>query len=1118
MSDSSRARPSRPEFATNRNDERVADALSGFLGRLLEKWREPFEVAIATAYFNPEGFELIAEQLEQVDKTRLLLGVEPKGTDKEIRSLDGQDAPRRTEQARLNRALKGHRQNIEQDRDLLGFEYEADRRAQRLIEWLESGDVEVRLLREDFLHGKAFLVTTDSEGVLAGSSNFTYAGLARNRELNLGHYQPHVVDQVQSWFEEQWDDAEPFDLADIYKARYRPHSPYLIYLRMLYERYGDEIENEAEERGTGIHLTQFQEDGLWRARETLEEYNGVLIADGVGLGKTFLAGELMREKVEEHRQRVLLVAPASLRDGPWKTFLSNRYFNVECVSYTELAQSPQLNPEATGSGLNHDINDYAMVVIDEAHAYRNPDTLRAQTLRRLLTGSPPKDLVLLTATPVNNSLMDLYYLIHYFIRNDAAFADIGIPSMREHFKKAMAADPDALSPERLFDIVDEVAVRRTRHFVKRYYPNDTIQANGAEFQIKFPEPQVDDVTYDLEDVLPEFFERFTHALDCTEEDCEHNPPLRDEPTLSLGRYAPSRYHREEEPEFHELQLAGLLRSGILKRFESSSHAFAQTCRKMAENHEAFLELLDEGYVATGDALQEWVSTDTDEVDELVESSGELTSAEDYDSEVLAEDVRSDAQLFRAFAREAERLTPERDPKLEALVDELVEIAKQAEREGVGKEDTRTKRKVLIFSYYADTVEWVYSYLKEACRERPELSPYEGRIAKTSGREGNRDRILFGFAPKSTEAPPGRDDDLFDILVTTDVLAEGVNLQQCRHIINYDLPWNPMRLVQRHGRIDRIGSPHDRVWIRCIFPDRQLEDLLGLEERLHAKIAQAAKSIGVESEVIPGSEVSDLTYAETHEEIERLREGDATLFEEAGETGSAYSGEEYRQELRAGLERADVAERIRALPWGAGSGLVKEDADRGFVFCAQVGDRERPVFRYVNMSDASDPTLSDDALVSLSKAHATEDSVRALPDEMHELAYNAWDEARRDIYEAWMEATDHRTLQPEIPKAMRDAVRLVRGHSPRDIPQKEIDHRLNALEAPYPVRYQRMIRDAMEGADEEPRKAARAVLELVDELGLEPADAGDTLPVITEDDVHLVCWMAILPEGEAEDNA
>lgn len=1108
----------RPEFATNQERQSVAGALQNALQYLESQWADPYDVSIATAYFNPDGFNLIADELEEAGRVRLLLGTEPQNPLRQVRSLGDGAPPQRQEQETLKKALKGHQEHLEEDRDLLGFTLEADERAKRLVEWLGSDNVEVRLLKDRFLHGKAFLVDTDDYGVLAGSSNFTAGGLARNLELNLGQYQPHVVRRVRSWYENLWEQADAFDLASIYSERYDPHSPYLIYLRMLYEQYGDEIEREAEETGTGIHLTTFQEDGLWRAKRILEKHNGAIIADGVGLGKTFIAGELIREAVEDRRQRVLLVAPATLRDGPWSTFLDQRQLYVECVSYQELSQSPQLNPEASGDGLNQNVEDYAMVVIDEAHAYRNEDTLRHETLQRLLSGTPPKDVVMLTATPVNNSLWDLYNLIDYFVPNDAVFADAGITSLRDYFKEAMAQDPDALSPEHLFDVLDEIAVRRTRHFVKRYYPNETIPVDGEEVTITFPEPSVRSVEYEFGELLPDFFEEFAEALDYDPEEDEDNS----EEGLTLARYMPSRYNQEEGPETYEVQIAGLLRSGLLKRFESSAHAFTQTCRQMAQSHEEFLRFLDGGYVASGQLLREWVATDSDELDEVIggdDLADGLEPADPFDVEALRKDVEGDRELLLQFAERAERVTQENDPKLARLADELEKIADQAAGESITDKEERDRRKVLIFSYYADTVEWVREYLEQVCSEREGLSVYEDRITSTSGRRDNRESVLFGFAPDSTEAPPGRDEDQFDIVVATDVLAEGVNLQQVRHIINYDLPWNPMRLVQRHGRIDRIGSPHDRVYIRCIFPDEELEGLLQLEERLQQKISQAAASIGVESEVIPGSEVSDLTFANTRDEIQELREGNAELFEEGGETGSAFSGEEYRQELRRGLEQTDLAERVRSLPWSSGSGKAVPGAERGYVFCARIADHDRPYFRYVPAEeDASEPV--GDLLSCLAHAHSGPETGRVLDDEMRQGAYDAWRTAKQDIFEDWQRATDPRNLQPEIPKAMREAATFLREHPPPNVEQQELDEYLDAIEAPVRRTVQREFRAIVRAGREEAEATdvARKLIEKSDELGLEPTEPVEALPPISDADIHLVCWMAIAPADERADAA
>jgi superfamily II DNA/RNA helicase len=175
------------------------------------------------------------------------------------------------------------------------------------------------------------------------------------------------------------------------------------------------------------------------------------------------------------------------------------------------------------------------------------------------------------------------------------------------------------------------------------------------------------------------------------------------------------------------------------------------------------------------------------------------------------------------------------------------------------------------------------------------------VAGNKSRHGvSREAAVHGFAPTTSGAPAaraGEERDHYDILLCTDVLAEGMNLQECRNIINYDLPWNPMRLVQRHGRIDRINSPHDRVYLRTFFPDAQLDRLLELESRVRYKLAQAAASVGVEVTPIEGGAQSRFAFTETRDEIERLHQGDAGLYEAGGTAGAAQSGEEYRQELR-----------------------------------------------------------------------------------------------------------------------------------------------------------------------------------------------------------------------------
>ncbi|WP_419924109.1 helicase-related protein [Candidatus Poriferisocius sp.] len=1102
----------KPELAVNRGRQTVAGALNGFISHAATGFVGGACLDVATAYFNVGGYSLLADALDQVTGVRLLLGAEPTPPENRRRALRSESAnPQRAARTRLRQALEGHEHNLLVERDHLGFTFEVDSTTRRLVKWLRSENVQVRRLEGRFLHGKAFLVSDRSHGVVAGSSNFTHAGLATNLELNLGNYSPHVVGQVQEWFDELWSEAEEYDLASLFEARFEPHSPQLVYLRMLWEFYGEELEAEAAEGAPQIHLTSFQADGLWRVRRILEERNGVLIADEVGLGKTFLAGELIREAVQDRRQRVLVITPATLRDGPWQAFIDEHLLAVELVSYEELMADSRLNPEHTDAiKLRADINDYAMVVIDEAHNLRNPGTQRAHALRRLLAGSPPKKLVMLTATPVNNSLWDLYHLLGYFLRNDAVFADAGIRSLRDHFATAMALNPDDLTPEHLFDVLDAVAVRRTRAFVKRFYPNDTIKVGGRDQQIVFPTPRVHRVDYNLDEVIPGFFDRFARALDA-------DTGVEDPSVLTMARYSPSQFRLDQAEDAYEKQLAGLLRSGLLKRFESSPYAFAETCERMATSHDAFLSLLDHGRVAAGDALADWVATDSDEIDEeqvdtfLDGIVGVSDDAAQYDVERLREYADRDRGLLRSFAAQARTVTRQGDPNLAALVEELAGIAAEAALRGIGVDDVRNRRKVLIFSYYADTVDWVYEHLVEVVESDERLAPYRDRIASLAGTTGteSKERVLWGFAPLTTDAPEGADSDRFDIVVTTDVLAEGVNLQQARHIINYDLPWNPMRLVQRHGRIDRIGSLHSEVFLRCVFPDDRLDDLLGLEQRLHVKIAQAAASMGV-GEVLPDQAVqAEINFTETREEIERLRNEDSEIFERGGTARGVLSGEQFRQELRQALEDSDLANQIKSLPWGSGSGMAVSNPDGrpGYVFCARVGDHPKPIFRFVEAG--ADADVIDETLACLDKARppAGFDSPRRLDDAAIQGPFAAWETARAHIVEGWNFMSDPANLQPKVAPRLHRAAEILRQHPPAHLTQDEIDRAIDTINAPYPERTIRTLQSAITST-EDPIEQAEKILGVIRTLGLEPYIPPDPLPEIRPEDVHLITWLAL----------
>ena len=603
----------------------------------------------------------------------------------------------------------------------------------KLIEALKSGNMAVRRYEVGMLHAKAYILGAAHEtdggapGVIAGSSNLTAAGLTSNLELNVGRYDTPFVARAQQWFDELWEEAEPYDLAIVFEDVLRTRTPWEIFIRVLWQLYGDEVEEDAR-ADDNLPLTSFQKHGVARALRLIRETGGAIVADEVGLGKSFIAGEIL-QIYRDRRQRALLICPAALRDTVWKSFLTRFQLFVECLSFEELAQDIQLRdsrrPNASQEKLQRSLDEYQLVVVDEAHNYRNPDApTRAAALRTLLYGQR-RDVLLLTATPVNNSLWDLYHLVRFFVRQDARFANRGILSIHERFEQAMQADPSNLSPDALFPIIDATTVKRTRQFVKKHYGGDSITGpDGTRLPIVFPRPDAISVRYDIDDTQRRFFARLEDALD----------PGSRKP-LAFARYRPGAFllnDTDSEEAQRREAMVGLLRSGLLKRFESSAFAFGRTTEKMVREHDAFLEALDQGFVVTTEFMKELSADDDAVFEDVLAGTANRADAALYDTDNLYSAVERDRHQLRALAEQATLIEPEDDPKLKALVSELVQIAERAEKEAIDDDQARQKRKVLVFSYFEDTVRWIRDFLLREIPGHPQLACYAGRIVAVSG--------------------------------------------------------------------------------------------------------------------------------------------------------------------------------------------------------------------------------------------------------------------------------------------------------------------------------------------------------------------------------------------------
>lgn len=1138
-----------PDFATNHSPSdaatTVADKVNELFCRLRENKVTAPPIAIATAYINPAGFALLADELEQAPRVRLLLGAEPDA--ESVRAIVSRDSD---QDSRRDAAIRHHQAWLEAERDTMGFARVPTAEAKRMVEWLRSVDadgsakVEVRRYLGGFLHGKTYLVEDSAaQAAIAGSSNMTYAGLAHNAELNLGTGGgTSSAGKVREWFEHFWSFSDPYDLAELYGRLWEPHTPWLIYLRMLWELYGEHLEAEENPNvRTGLNLTRFQADGVARMERLLDEHGGVLVADEVGLGKTFLAGEVIYRTANINRQRVLVVAPAALKTSMWEPFLVTHDFSrwVKVYSYEEVRN--RLDPDKGPiDAFLQEIADYSLVVIDEAHNLRNSGAQRSGAVDRVITAGNPKKVVLLTATPVNNSLIDLETLIKYFIRDDARFASLGIPSIREYIKQAQAVDPANLTPEHLFDLMDQVAVRRTRKFVKEHYANELIIGpDGKPTTIKFPQPKVRRIDYQLDADRLTLIDAMVYALDDPTD--PHAPRAwedrsRDPKRLMLARYLSSMYTVDHDLQEYQISNAGLLRSGLLKRLESSPQALHASLERMIVSHEAFLDVLGRGFVLKGEALSDWVSSDSDDLDEFVAEFDEDDQIESVDGYHLAElqaDVESDIALLSELRDLAAVVIEGNEPKVQKLIEELAAIAKEAQRVDPRGLSHTDRRKVIVFSAFTDTIIPIHEAVVEAIEAAPAGSPladYKDRVAPpimgsyakahergASGGvdQGGRASTIAGFAPQTAgprnAAGESTAKDEFDILFATDVLAEGMNLQQAGQMINYDLPWNPMRIVQRHGRVDRIGSKHDYVHLGLFFPTERLDSLLELEARLEAKLALADAAVGA-GEVLPGrgpGHEVNLADDQVIDEFEKLLD--------AGGSSASLSGEEYRRRLYGAFNMEPLLKSdVLSLPYGSGSGFVNPVVQgNGYVFCIKIGNSAKPWFRYVPVTDdwsiryteEGRPVVSPDTLISLRVAdpqNATAE--RWLPDEVYDKAFDAWEIARDSTYMTWKELTDPNAFQPDLPLSFRDAYSLVlrKGGYLGKESQIALANRLRSVPS---AKVSRQVRGALnQGRTDEERIAL--VGEVLDEAGITTPPPREPLPDIEEHEVRLVTWMAV----------
>lgn len=749
-----------------------------------------------------------------------------------------------------------------------------------------------------------------------------------------------AVTELEEWFQRNWDPSRDYkeeliDLLNRSKFGQHEYTPYQVYLKALYEYLKDQLDaSDGLLFGrSAVDLAEFQEDSVRRARRILQRYDGVLVADSVGLGKTWIGKKLLEDYAYHQRMKAVVVCPASLRDM-WERELAESTIAAQVVGMEEMGRE---GFAATAYG------DADVILIDEAHNFRNDGSNRYLALDDLIQrkGGRGRDggrkkLILLTATPINNDLYDLLSQIRLFTQGEPDyFREAGIGDLNAYFRAARtsARRGGATPGELLFNLLDEFVVRNTRPYIRAAYPSATI----AGETVKFPDRELRTIEYSLEALYAGLYDHVGTLIE----------------SLSLAPYALESYRKEEflgeNAKFEigrEVGLVGIFKTRFLKRLESSVAAFRLSVQRALAFEQVYLDLLRKGKVIASRDFWKMLriggfeAEDELGAEELGDDEGVRAyldslppvNLKQYEVKRLVADVEGDIAALQDLHDRTAPLAA-RDAKLARLKELLA-----GELKG---------KKLLIFTSYKDTARYLYRELAE--RDPAWLKaagdPHVRRI--DSGNHPNeRTGIVAAFAPVAMASrghiePTDRE---IDVLISTDVLSEGQNLQDCGVMINYDLTWNPIRLVQRSGRIDRLRSPHERISVWNMFPEKELEKLLRLVERLTGRITQI-DDLGM----LDASVLGEVVHPRTFNTLRRIREGDVTVLDEEEQRAELAGPEILLKQLREMLNQTG-AQAVLDLPDGIHSGLRREKAYGIFFYCKAPrpgGDGNRHFWRYID---------------------------------------------------------------------------------------------------------------------------------------------------------------------------
>lgn len=873
-----------------------ATSSPSFSERLSQMLRYSARADIAVGYFFISGFDAIAESLAPVGRIRILVGRTDQHVIEEVAAgLQEVDALR--ERASQDRVI-GRTESTSLASQAINLVAEgianmpqsesSERAVARLRDMIRYRQVEIRAYLRDPLHAKAYLCWYDGHAepgaAVVGSSNFTLAGFESNTELNVRVTGDAEMADLGAWFDALWEDAEDIGepLVDELNRSWpiAQTTPYQVYLKALYELYRDELGQDEQLPLTPqeqVQLANFQVDAVRRGLSMVENYGGCYIGDVVGLGKTYIGAELLRQLRQSYPGDgpPLIICPAGLIPM-WAQTNEQFGLGAEILSQSRISPPPESEYDEDlgryveaedamqGIVLADEYPNRGAVLVDEAHNFRN-NNKRYVALHHYLNSQQHK-VVLLSATPQNLGPMDIYRQLRLFLDEEDHGLDIEPLALEDYFRSAEAwiafnrqhqeyladfevwkrtqSPPTAPAPPKrpthpratVEEVLSPIFIRRRRMDIGQLYGDAEIQGEP----IRFPDPVLDNIEYRLDEVYRKAgsFENIQSQLK------RHK----------ASRYMISQYLTEDaigKPEYEDIlrardRTANLMKTLLFKRLESSIAAFRDTLDNLCTSNRNFATALESGIVPVGRAATQLLSDRSIDADDLLAAlrseekratptrSLTLFPVADFQVARWIEDLNEDYRLLSGIRQKIGHIRPSEDDKLQTLIQFLE------------RQDVRAG-KVLIFSESEATI----MYLHEHMAARFEDSTVE-RL--TGSNSSSATSIIRRFAPEANQARGARlNATPIRILLATDVVSEGQNLQDCNRIINYDLHWNPVRLIQRFGRIDRIGSAHDEIYLHNTWPDLDVDSELSLTQKLGNRIQSFHDVIGLDSKLLSEAE-------------------------------------------------------------------------------------------------------------------------------------------------------------------------------------------------------------------------------------------------------------------------